>query len=153
MRVEEADALLKDAIKLIEELERLVGLISGLDAAAKRPALISHCLREIASILDSLPFLIGELYTIKKSLRDMLSTDPDKTPPAHMTGKIPFEAFPSSAESAADTTFSAVEDRHRSFSHSKGRTAPGIGLAGLPPASDNKPVPKFPRPPPLPKKP
>lgn len=121
------DALIGAAIKAVEEFEALLSMASGLTAEKKRPALISETLREIAGIIDSLPLMAGDLYTIKKRLREMLSIDPDKTPPAMNLRPPPFE----------ETTFSPVEDRQRAF---RGSTRPGIGLAGL-------------GPPPLPRKP
>jgi hypothetical protein len=81
MREKATDALLSAAIKSIEELEAIVVMIGTVNKSAPEVALSSK-LREIAGMLDQLSLLESDLNVIKKRLRGMLSTDPDKTPRA-----------------------------------------------------------------------
>ena len=74
------DALLGSAIKTIEELEALVVMIGSVNT--EKQDSLSSKLREIASLFDRLPLLESDLNVIKRRLRSMLSSDPDKTPRA-----------------------------------------------------------------------
>lgn len=83
MREKMTDALLSAAIKSIEELEALVGMVKhyNADDNASRGA-ISSSLRRIADLFDRLTLFENDLLVIKRRLRGMLSSDPDKTPRA-----------------------------------------------------------------------
>jgi len=74
MKDKAVDALLWAAIKAIGELE---GMLALLDRAG-----IVKKLREVLDLLDSLPTIENDLAIVKNRLRQMLSSDPDKTPKA-----------------------------------------------------------------------
>ena len=118
MREKATDALLSAAIKSIEELEGLVAMLENLDADGGPGRLVSK-LREIANLFDKLPLLAGDLNTIKRRLRGMLSTDPDKTPRAISVKDIP--AVTISITPERETRFEQVENPYRT------QTQRGIG--------------------------
>lgn len=110
------DALLGAAIKTVEELEALVSMLGAFGAEDERPRRVSLSseLREIAGLFDRLPMLQNDLRVIKKSLRGMLSSDPDKTPRA-----VSIRELQAVTE---DTRFESVEEERRK------QTTPGLGI-------------------------
>lgn len=127
MREKEADALVGAAISTVEQLEALIAMIRALNGGVgAKNSNVSTLLRELASMLDGLDLLENDLRVIKKRLRGMLSSDPDKTPRA-----MNLKELPSTPSTADETRFSAVEERARAFSRKP--TQPGIGSPGGPP--------------------
>jgi hypothetical protein len=114
MREKATDALLGAMIKSTEELEALVAMLEYLNSS-DGPKLSSK-LRESADLLDRLPLLANDLRTIKRRLRGMLSSDPDKTPRAvsirELQAVIP----------EGEKRFEPVEEDYRK------QTRPGIGV-------------------------
>lgn len=111
------DALLGSAIKTVEELEALVSMLGGFGSDDDRPRRISIAseLREIAGLFDRLPLLENDLRVIKKGLRALLSTDPDKTPRAISIKDL-------QAATAEETRFESVDEPRRP------QTKPGLGI-------------------------
>ena len=112
----ERDALLGAAIKVVEELEGLVSMLGAFGDEGDKPRRISLAseLREIASLFDKLPLLENDMRVIKKRLRALLSTDPDKTPKA-----ISIKDLQAVTE---ETRFEPVDDERRT------QTRPGLGI-------------------------
>jgi hypothetical protein len=104
------DTLLGAAIKTVEELEALVSMLGSfvVEEGAKR-VLVSSKLREIADLLDRLPLAQNDLGVIKRRLRGLLSTDPDKTPRA-----ISVKDLPVVTPDHGETRFEPVEEPRRS---------------------------------------
>lgn len=113
-----ADALLGSAIKTVEELEALVSMLGGFGSDDDRPRRVSIAseLREIAGLFDRLPLLENDLRVIKKGLRALLSTDPDKTPRAISIKDL------QAVTVTEETRFEPVEDERRT------QTKPGLGI-------------------------
>ena len=126
MREKRADALIGAAIKNVEELEALVAMLQNVNSA-EGPRLSSK-VREIADLLDKLPLAANDLSVIKRELRKLLSTDPDKTPRG--VSVRDFVAVTPETE----TKFEPVEERERRIS-SRTQTRPGMGIP-LPKKSD-----------------
>lgn len=112
----ETDALLASMIRTVEELEGLVSMLGAFGSDEDTPRRISLAseLREIAGLFDRLPMLENDLRVIKRRIRGMLSTDPDKTPRA-----ISITELQAVTE---ETRFEPVEEERRR------QTAPGIGI-------------------------
>lgn len=110
------DALLGAIIKTVEELEAFVVMLENVNTD-EGGRLVSK-LREIANLFDKLPLLANDLSVIKRRLRGMLSSDPDKTPRAASVKD--FQAV------EADTRFEPVEEERRT------QTRPGIGVTKPP---------------------
>lgn len=107
MREKMSDALLGAAIKSIEELEALVSMLESFNTTeGSNRVLVSSKLREIADLLDRLPLMANDLGVIKKRLRGMLSSDPDKTPRAISVKDIPAVTL----EVEGETRLVPVED-------------------------------------------
>jgi hypothetical protein len=115
MRDKAADALLGAAIKTVEELEGLVAMLENVNTD-EGPKLTSK-IREIADLLDRLPLLANDLMTIKRRLRGMLSSDPEKTPRA-----VSVRDFVA-VNPEEETRLEPVEDRERRI-----QTRPGLGI-------------------------
>lgn len=117
-KVLEGDALIGAAIKTVEELEGLVSMLgafgSGSEEERPRRASLSAELREAAALFDGLPLLANDLGVIKRRLRALLSTDPDKTPRA-----ISIRELQAVTE---ETRFQPVEEDRRR------QTTPGLGI-------------------------
>lgn len=113
------DALLGAAIKSIEEIEALVSMLQNVNND-EGPRLSSK-IREIADLLDKLPLLANDLNTVKRGLRKLLSSDPDKTPRAISVTDLV------AVTPDAETKFEAVEERERRIS-SRTQTRPGLGI-------------------------
>lgn len=120
MREKAADALLASAIKSIEELEALVVMLENVNVD-QGPGKLTSKLREIADLFDKLPFLANDLNTVKRRLRGMLSTDPEKTPRA--VSVRDFVAVTPEPE----TTLAQVENPERRI-----HTRPGLGMSKPP---------------------
>lgn len=112
-RDKSVDALLGAIIKAVEELEAFVVMLENVNTD-EGGRLVSK-LREIANLFDKLPLLANDLATIKRRIRGMLSSDPDKTPRAASVKDFP-------AVEVNETRFEPVEDERRSS-----RTQPGLG--------------------------
>jgi hypothetical protein len=128
MREKVTDALLGAIIKTIEELEALVSMLGAFgDDKGDTPRRLSLAseLREISNLLDKLPLLANDLVVIKRRMRGLLSTDPDKTPRA--VSVRDFVALPPET----DTRFEAVEDRERRI-ESRSQTHRGLGVTKPP---------------------
>ena len=112
------DALLGAAIKAVEELEALVSMLGAFGSDDDKPRRISLAseLREIASLFDRLPMLENDLRVIKKGLRGLLSTDPDKTPRAISIRDLQAVTI------TEETRFEPVDDERRT------QTKPGLGI-------------------------
>jgi hypothetical protein len=124
MREKVTDALLGAIIKTIEELEALVSMLGAFGDdkgdAPRRLSLASE-LREISNLLDRLPLLANDLVVIKRRMRGLLSTDPDKTPRA-----VSVRDFVA-VEPREETKFAPVEEQERRI-----HTRPGIGTSKPP---------------------
>ena len=116
MREKATDALLASAIQKIEELEALVSMLENINTD-EGPTKLTSKLREIANLFDKLPLLANDLTSIKRGLRRMLSTDPDKTPRA--VSVRDFVAVTPEPE----TTLAQVENPERRI-----QTRPGLGI-------------------------
>lgn len=81
MREKTADALLASAIKDIEELEALVVMLENINIDTG-PTKLASKFREMANLFDRLPLIANDFAVIKRRLRGMLSSDPDRTPKA-----------------------------------------------------------------------
>lgn len=125
MREKAADATLGAAIKCIEELEALVVMLENV-SNDEGPRLVSK-IREIADLLDKLPLLANDLMVIKRRLRGMLSSDPEKTPRA-----VSVRDFVAVQPDPSDTRFEPVEEPRRT------QTRPGLGIT-KPPLPTRKP--------------
>lgn len=66
------DALVGAALKAVEQIESLLVLLDRQGVTKK--------LRELLQTLDAIPTLEHDLSIVKSRLRQMLSSDPDKTP-------------------------------------------------------------------------
>ena len=128
MRDKAADALLGAAIKCIEELEALVVMLENVNTDDGPGRLVSK-LREIANLFDKLPLLSNDLNVIKRRLRGMLSSDPEKTPKA-----VSLRDFPAVTPEAETKLYEPVEDRDRRI-----HTRPGIGVVSKPPLPKKTP--------------
>lgn len=120
MRDKSADALLGAAIKSIEELEALVVMLENVNSDDGPGKLVSK-LREIANLFDKLPLLANDLSVIKRRLRGMLSSDPEKTPKA-----VSIRDFVA-VTPETETKYEPVEERERRI-----HTRPGIGTSKPP---------------------
>jgi hypothetical protein len=120
---EKVDILLSSAIKDLEELEGLVSMLESVNND-EGPRLASK-IREIADLLDRLPLIANDFSTIKRRLRGMLSTDPDKTPRA-----VSVRDFPA-VQPHADARYEAVEDKERQL-EPRAQTHRGLGASKPP---------------------
>lgn len=120
MQSKAADAFIGAQIKIVEQLEALVVMLENVNTD-DGPAKLTSKLREIANLLDTLSLLANDLATLKRRLRGMLSSDPEKTPRA-----VSVRDFVAVAPEI-DTRYEAVEDRERRI-----HTRPGIGTSKPP---------------------
>lgn len=110
-----ADALIGAIIKVVEELEALVVMLENVNAD-DGPVKLTSKLREIANLFDKLPLLANDLVVVKRRLRGMLSSDPDKTPRAASVKDF------AAVTPELETRFEPVEEERRT------RTQPGLGI-------------------------
>lgn len=132
MREKTTDALLSAAIKSIEELEGLVVMLENIGLPSK--------LRELADLLDTLPKFAGDLSVVKRRLRGMMSTDPDKTPRAISVKDLAAVPIGAQTLDVEGKRFEPVEERER-----RTTTFRGLGV-GAPPGPATVPRPSLPVP-------